>query len=471
MLGVGSSLVPTTITELIGISGGETIIINQPLQTVALVEKGLTSSVGSGTTSFTQCNNLNAFLLSGTGVNGTPDSPFFVTLTATEGFGAAFKPVSYIQPGPPAVYAQPVLGTSYNTESGFTTTATGLDQSGRLIGYADTATQIQFTITGIPSGVQIFVPATVPLVGPGGSVGSDMGSPASPVWTDTTASTQPAYSGVPACTGSVDICSTASLVTSSTSTFDLNPPTSSPTGTGTFSGFSQVTVSGTTATITYQINAANSSIVESLIIPVEAAYITSSSTVPLPGSVSASANFAPLAGSTAQGVAGGPIPRFCQPYGPSSVFSITPCTCNLLFPFVTNQDGFDTGIAIANTSADPYGTAPQTGIVNLWYYGTTSGGGAAPPMAPSQPIPAGQELVFLVSSGGNFGIPATPNFQGYMIAQAQFQFCHGFAFISDLGAQKLAEGYLAISLDTPSYGLRGTPGSAFSTSFGENMGH
>ena len=45
------------------------------------------------------------------------------------------------------------------------------------------------------------------------------------------------------------------------------------------------------------------------------------------------------------------------------------------------------------------------------------------------------------------GLQPVPGFTGYMIAIAKFQYCHGFAFISDLGAQKLAEGYLAIQLD------------------------
>ena len=30
---------------------------------------------------------------------------------------------------------------------------------------------------------------------------------------------------------------------------------------------------------------------------------------------------------------------------------------NLLFPFVTSISGFDTGIALSNTSTDPFGTA------------------------------------------------------------------------------------------------------------------
>ncbi len=452
-LSPGSSLVPTTITELIGITGGETIIIDQPLQTVALIEKGLSSSATPGVV-YQQCNNLNAFLLHGLGGNGSATAPYFFQLTATEGFGAAFKTVAFYQPVNSAlVYGQNVLGASYDTESGFIpgTANIGLDQTGRYIGLADTATEIQFTVSGVPSGVQLFVPDTVDLVGPGGTQ-SFTSLTNTPIWLGQTV-------------GQEGQASTATLLTGTTVISDLNPP-QSPAAT---SVFTQVPVSGTSATFTYVINSANPQIVESLIVPVEASYITSSSTVPLPGTVSASVNFAPLAGSTQQGVASAPIPRFVQPYGPTAVFTIAPCTCNLLFPFVSNIAGFDTGVAIANTSSDPYGTASQTGAVNLYYYGSTSGGGAAPPMFTSQPVAGGQELIFTLSNGGNFGVPATPGFEGYIIAQSDFQFCHGFAFISDVGAQKLAEGYLAISLDYPTYGLRGTP--ANTTSFGENMGH
>ena len=44
-------------------------------------------------------------------------------------------------------------------------------------------------------------------------------------------------------------------------------------------------------------------------------------------------------------------------------------------------------------------------------------------------------------------------FAGYIIAQAQFQYCHAFAFIGALGALPtspgISEGYLALILDTP----------------------
>ena len=37
-----------------------------------------------------------------------------------------------------------------------------------------------------------------------------------------------------------------------------------------------------------------------------------------------------------------------------------------------------------------------------------------------------------------------PNFNGYIFALCNFQYAHGFAFISDIGARNLAMGYLAL---------------------------
>jgi hypothetical protein len=100
----------------------------------------------------------------------------------------------------------------------------------------------------------------------------------------------------------------------------------------------------------------------------------------------------------------------------------------------------------------------------LNYYGTTPGGGAAPgAFTTTSPIPGGSELIFTLSSGGNYGVGPAAGFEGYIIAQANFQYCHGFAFISDVGAQKLAEGYLAIQLDSPGLTRTGN--------IGENKGN
>jgi RHS repeat-associated protein len=133
------------------------------------------------------------------------------------------------------------------------------------------------------------------------------------------------------------------------------------------------------------------------------------------------------------------IPRFVNVPASAKAYNLNVGLTNLLFPFVTNQAGFDTGLAISNTSQDPFGTRSQTGACRINFYGQTTGGGAAP-----QPI-QGSPLYALSSSGS--GPRATSGFQGYIIAQCDFQYAHGFAFISDLGARRLAEGYLALVLD------------------------
>jgi hypothetical protein len=413
LLGVSSTFIPTQITELIGITGSQNILINNPTQVVAEAEQGLL--VSNTTATFTQCNNLNATTLGGTG--GVTSSG--ATVNIQEGFSASFKERNINQvlaahgEGPGAangtadpdsdVGLQNIPGFAYNTESGFIpgqigNTAGGYDPGGTgtgTVGLASQGTEIQLSFAGIPSGVTLTVPPSIPLTG--------------------------GYGGA--------VAGNAVLVSSATGT---------------------LTVSGSTTAATYEILYADPNVIETLAVPVTPAWITTGPGTPGVGSVTVQVNFAPLSTSpTASAFA--PIPRFCQPYVPGNLFAIDLCTCNLLFPFVTNQAGFDTGIAIANTTADVLnGLAPQTGDVTLTYYGGTTGGGAAPPTAvTTSAVPSGAELVFTLSGGGNYGIPATPGFQGYIIAQADFQYCHGFAFISDAGAQKLAEGYLALQLDIP----------------------
>ncbi len=442
LAGNTSSLLPTTITELIGVSGSQTIIINNPLQTVALAERGLFGTVnfGFGITTLQQCNSVNTYLLGA--FPGNTTSGASVSLVATEGFAAAFKGPAYVLDG---VYEpQDVLGYSYFTESGWIPDdVSGLDQSGRIIGLADSGTEITFNITGVGTGVSLFAPTVVYLTGPSGFTTGE-----------------------------------AFLVTGS-GPGDLNPPMSAPITTA------PVTVTGGTASLTYQIFYPDPNVVESLSVPVTIAYINTSSTVPATGVSAASINFAPL--STAPSATSGPIPRFCQPYASSPAFGINACSCNLLFPFVTNQAGFDTGIAIANTTASPtFGSLPplvaQVGTITLNYYGSVTGNGPAPAAYTTQDVlPSGAELVFTLLNGGgvpggsapSIVVPSTPGFEGYIIAQANFQYCHGFAFISDVGAQKLAEGYLAISLDVPVVTVNNTlpTGLNRTGNGGENEGH
>ena len=161
------------------------------------------------------------------------------------------------------------------------------------------------------------------------------------------------------------------------------------------------------------------------------------------------------------------------------------CVTNLLFPYVTNVVGFETGIAISNTSLDtawnlvspppstltaaigaggvlanfgtsdepmPYNTTPQSGPCNLYLFGSASAvsmGTTTPTMvqaiasATTPSVAAGQVFadtmttIFALNGGTS---PVTMS--GYVIARCEFQFGHGYAYLVDPGGRP--EGYLAL---------------------------
>ena len=145
------------------------------------------------------------------------------------------------------------------------------------------------------------------------------------------------------------------------------------------------------------------------------------------------------------------IPRFVYSATQTAVFNFVACTCNILFPYVTTVPPFDTGIAFANTTKDIYGTLPQAGLLSFNFFATP--GGTKTTMTTTNQVPSGEVVTYSMMGGPGTanGAGLTPmgaNFTGYMIAQAQFQYCHAFVFISDIGAQKVAEGYLGLILDS-----------------------
>jgi hypothetical protein len=68
-------------------------------------------------------------------------------------------------------------------------------------------------------------------------------------------------------------------------------------------------------------------------------------------------------------------------------------------------------------------------------------------------VPAGAVLTYVLSQGSaQWGLDnRAAGFTGYLIAQAQFQYCHAFAYISAQGAGPLTPGmsvgYTALVLD------------------------
>ena len=115
--------------------------------------------------------------------------------------------------------------------------------------------------------------------------------------------------------------------------------------------------------------------------------------------------------------------------GPTNdVITINDCTTTLLFPFVTNQLGFNTGLVITNISEG-------SGICTIDY----SGPDAPDDMMTPEDIEAEEQWVGLLSH-------MAPGFQGYITASCEFRDAYGFAFITDGsgGEPTLAQGYLAV---------------------------
>lgn len=427
-LGVSATLVPTQIVMFVSISGETSVAVNNPQQIVGYVLPGLSvawrnacssDSLASAGAAFLQCVHANYDLA------GDPTKAFTTTafrVRLTEGFASSFKKRNVATTGttPTATAAQASPtgvgpdGLLYNTETGFYNPAFVTTNGLNVAGLADHGTRFRMTFANVPAGVQIFVGTR--------GVATTESTEVHLVTTDVNGAG--AYSATAATASGTDQCGIS---------YSIAP----------------VTISGGSGIAVWEVVATNPLFPGRVEIPVVVAYRSNTAAgLPGLGTATAAASFAPISTVTTQS-ATAPLPRFADTGTARSVVVVNPCTTNLLFPFVTNQAGFDTGIAIANTSRDPFGTVTQSGACTLNYYGETAGGGAAPAAQTSGAIAAGTVAVFTLSAGGTHGITATPGFQGYIIAQCRFQYAHGFAFVSDLGAAKLSHGYLALVMDAP----------------------
>jgi hypothetical protein len=378
---------------------------------------------------------------------------------------------------PTADNAQNVPGAIYNTESGFefgslgsvpvpnppvgvgTTAVTGSTGAGAQafnsgttgIGNAGSVTQgtrLSITLSNVPQGSSVFVQPTLWLY-----------------------RFNPVVTGANSLAFNAAFSSGVMVLTTTDAQGDtaINP-------TATLGSTSLVQVSGGLAT--WEVLFADAAAQEEVDIPLVVSYVSNLSAnlpagLPAPNQIAqVTAGFAPFYGGSFSpnprnptSTSALPVPRFVPGNTPLNAFEIAKCACNLLFPFITNQAGFDTGLAIANTSQDPgaaFGfdsTGQQQGTVTFFYYGVGNNGAAAPAPQTSGVVPAGNVLTYDVFSGGGAignganGLNASAaGFQGYIIAQASFQYCHGYAFISALGigptGQGISEGYLGLVLDT-----------------------
>jgi len=457
-LGVSSAtLIPSEIIMFITVTPNESLPVANPTQQVAAVQQGLNtlaitkSALNPGATTplqLFQCTAVSSgdlALATNPAATGAADN---LEIKLTEGFNTAFRvrggssptDTTFVAATPnlPKLYPLPLGGPF---ESGFYNPAlfSGSGNQGG-IGLATQGTRLIVKFSGIPAGIVIFAGTSqVPNSGTNGSSAAVTAGLVSGV----DANGAGAYGAV---------TPTAAGVSTSTAAINMAP----------------LTVTAGAAAATYEILSADPNNTDQLVVGFVITYVpNTANNLPGIGTATVGASFAPTSTVTTAN-SSAPVPRFFDESATNNktAFVVQACSTNILFPFVTNQAGFDTGVAISNTSADPFGTVTAAGTCILNYYGVTTGGGAAPAAQTTASVAAGSTLVFTLSSGGT-GVQATPGFQGYMIAQCAFRYAHGYAFISDVGAQKLAEGYLAINLDLPFF----TVGFSRTNNLGEVQGN
>jgi hypothetical protein len=334
--------------------------------------------------------------------------------------------------------ASPALSTV--VESGFFNTGfssiNGLNRAGR----ADHGTRLRIAFSGLPANVRAYVSA-------GALSNAANATTTGTQWSGggETTSYSAAYGVSTAANGANVAAGTVLANPISSGELVLGGDTTRyPAGAA--QGLVEVPITGGAGSFTWEVFGTDPNQIDTLSFAVTYAYRTANNPG-TSGAVNVNGSFAPVGGGNTMSATAA-IPRFADQSTANAGIGIFTCQSTILFPFVSNQAGFDTGVAIANTSADPLGTAPQTGNCELNYYGGTTGGGAAPAkQTTTTPLTGGQVATFTLSSGGTNGIAATPGFQGYMIAVCAFRYGHGFAFISDVGAQKLSHGYIALILD------------------------
>jgi len=462
---VSSGFLLSEIVLNINVNNNNLVSIQNPQRTVARVARGLqTPTVVSVLNTYVQCDR--------TGIPSNSQS-----ITFTEGFESSFKPKGLEQVlnnGSATVWGggttvagltgvvQNVPNANYNTESGFVAdngysvpspnppAGISLGTAGTVgarnwpspsrfngAGVATQGTRLYVSFRDIPNGVTVSVPLSISLI-------------------------STATSGA---TGSARLVSTASNGANTTVTTHATSGTI-----------------GTSLLAVYEIAYSDPAQIERLTIPVTIDYLTASLSSNLPEpfkTAQVSGGFAPyyndsLAVHTAQSdTIAYPLPRFRNLPSPfADLFRINKCSCNLLFPFVTNAaapgGNYDTGIAIANASLLPTGSgfkagAGQEGAVQFWYYPSLS---TAPPVLSqctntttlgacpgTKTVKAGETLTYVISQNNpTWGLDnRAAGFTGYVVAQTQFQYCHAFAYISPQGAlpttNGMSVGYLGLVLD------------------------
>jgi hypothetical protein len=426
----------TPIYAFISASSSTSVPINNPAPIVAFVEKGLNASATGTGTPFLQCETTTGFVNVG-------------TVSFAENFATAFKyrvaqgsPLD-TAPGPGLQYTP---GAIYNTESGLvlaaSSTANQLVGLAGGAGLADWGSRFYATISNIPAGVDIEVD-------------------------DASNST----SG----TGRAVLVSSATVADPGPYglAVDPNPGTIAQTDVTS-------SVANGSVTVYWEVISENPVALDTFNFNIYVEFTGTPGTTPLTVAPTVVLGWAPNT-STGSPVGIG-IPTFTLgATSPTTLFTVSPCQTILLFPYVTDFGDFDTGVAISNTSEDNLGSGGassalnQTGACTVTFYGgygtnttftntstnlgTVAGSNVLSSTDPrtnnfgsaTGQIAPGQTWTFSVSGiDSTHGQTGYLGFTGYAIAVCDFQYAHGYAFVSDYGINRFATAYLALIIpDAP----------------------
>lgn len=392
----------------ISISGAQvTGAVTNPQQTLGTVRSGIsydlrtaTDGALNGPLGLTACNTYNADLAVNVGAAayGTPGGRTML-VKFTEAFANAFKKRNQgtTITDPQVAFSQDGVTTVYNSESGWGNTTFPTINGWNRVGVADSGTTLRATFQNIPAGARVYVGTRE------FATGSTLDSSGNPT-------------------------TKARLTSTPGSPFTAVPPDNAIDG-----GLKLVPASGE---VTWEVLETDPAAAESVTFVVVVAYTNNPQ--PAPNTITTAGGFGtPSVSVTATQT--DPIPRFQGASTPAPMVSFTACRTTLMFQFITNQAGFDTGIAVSNTSRDTLQTAPQTGKCTATFFPTPYNATTQaqyPPLA-SPTLSGGEQWTFTLSS-------QRAGFQGYMMVGCDFQFAHGYAFISDFGSKNLAQGYQAL---------------------------
>jgi hypothetical protein len=252
-----------------------------------------------------------------------------------------------------------------------------------------------------------------------------------------------------------------------TLTLSVNFP-SPTTGSPRASFLAAPTITSSSNTATLEITGSSLTTVETVEVDVTDITLTSTAAVTTEGSISVTATFVPI-GDAIDTATNAPTdangyPVFTQlDVGPVTIINIVAANTTLLIPLAEKIFSFDTGISVANTTADPFGgvsgggAAASAGTLKFDFFpSSATGAGTACTLTTSSTnrpgfgissdgtIAAGATYTVLLSQLLPVSNCAAGDFVGYIFITANFLNAHGQATISDFRTYSLAANVLVL---------------------------